>query len=78
MVSFEKHRSEELEAQSKNQKKVLVKEVKTLRSEVLARQAERDAYRQQLHELRQSVAQQLRRGSGGSNSVASPGKPSGR
>lgn len=71
MVSFEKHRAEETEAQFKNQKKLLVKEVKTLRSEVIARQAERDAYRQQLHELRQSVAQQLRRGgSSGSSSGA--------
>jgi len=71
MVAFEKHRVEELETQFKNTKKLLVKEVKTLRSEVLAKQAERDAYRQQLHELRQSVSQQMRRGGPGNNSSSS-------
>lgn len=65
MLQYERHRGEEAETQFKAQKKLLAKEIKSLRSEVLARQSERDGYRDQLKELRQSVALQFGRTGGG-------------
>lgn len=55
-LQFERHKLEEKEAEFRAQKRILAKEIKTLRSEVLARQAERDSYKEQLKELRQSIA----------------------
>jgi polyhydroxyalkanoate synthesis regulator phasin len=57
LLQFEKEKNEELDGKFKAEKKVLAKGIKSLRSEVLARQAERDNYKQQLDELRRSVSQ---------------------
>ena len=58
MLQFEKQKGEEAETQFKTQKKLLAREVKNLRSEVLAKQAERDAYKDELRTLRQAVSSQ--------------------
>ncbi|CAM9244289.1 unnamed protein product [Ascophyllum nodosum] len=60
MLRFEKQRGEAEEAAFKAQKKLLVAEVKKLRTANVALKAECDGLRQQLRDLRQSVSQ-LRR-----------------
>lgn len=60
MLRFEKQRGEAEEAAFKSQKKLLVAEVKKLRTANLALKAECGDLRQQLKELRHSVSQ-LRR-----------------
>lgn len=57
MLRFEKQRGEAEEAAFKGQKKLLVAEVKKLRTTNLALKAECDDLRQQLKDLRQSVSQ---------------------
>jgi hypothetical protein len=60
MADFEKQKAEEAEGQFRTQKKLLAREIKTLRSEVQARTAERDMYREELRNLRQTVSQYRR------------------
>lgn len=57
MLRFEKQRGEAEEAASKKQKRLLVNEVKKLRTTNLALKAECDDLRQQLKDLRTSVSQ---------------------
>ena len=57
MLRFEKQRGEAEEAASKAQKRLLVNEVKKLRTANLALKAECDDLRQQLKDLRTSVSQ---------------------
>lgn len=57
MLRFEKQRGEAEEAAFKAQKKLLVTEVKKLRTSNLAIKVERDDLREQLKDLRQSVSQ---------------------
>ncbi|CAM9948820.1 unnamed protein product [Choristocarpus tenellus] len=57
MLQFEKQRAEAEEAAFKQQKKLLVAEVKKLRMSNLALRADADTYRQQLKDLRESVSQ---------------------
>lgn len=57
MLRFEKQRGEAEEAASKAQKRLLVNEVKKLRTTNLALKAECDDLRQQLKDLRTSVSQ---------------------
>jgi len=52
MLGFERRKAEENEGQWRQQKKILAKEVKSLRNEVLVRQKERDAYRDELRNVR--------------------------
>jgi chromosome segregation ATPase len=52
MLGFERRKAEENEGLWRQQKKILAKEVKNLRNEVLMRQKERDAYRDELHNVR--------------------------
>lgn len=52
MLSFERQKADGNEAQWRQQKKILAKEVKSLRAEVLLRQKERDAYRDELRNVR--------------------------
>ena len=56
MLSFEKQKADDAEAQFRHQKKILAKEIKSLRAEVLARQSERDSYRDELQILRRSLS----------------------
>jgi chromosome segregation ATPase len=51
MLGFERRKAEENEGQWRQQKKILAKEVKSLRNEVLACQKERDAYRDELRNV---------------------------
>lgn len=57
MLRFEKQQREAEEAAFKAQKKLLVAEVKKLRTANVALKAECDDLRQQLRDLRQSVSQ---------------------
>lgn len=57
MLRFEKQRGEAAESAFKAQKKLLVTEVKKLRTSNLALKAECDDLRQQLKDLRTSVSQ---------------------
>ena len=52
MLGFERRKAEENEGQWRQQKKILAKEVKSLRNGVLVRQKERDAYRDELRNVR--------------------------
>lgn len=60
MLRFEKQRGEAEEAAFKSQKKLLVAEIKKLRTANLALKGENGDLRQQLKELRQSVSQLAR------------------
>ena len=55
MLQFERERGSESEREYKATKKVLVKEVKMNRAQILALQAERDGYREQNEVLRRAV-----------------------
>lgn len=56
MLNFEKQKADDTEAQFRHQKKILAKEIKCLRGEVLAKQSERDSYRDELQILRRSLS----------------------
>jgi esterase/lipase len=56
MLRFEKEKAEQNEAQFKQEKKLLITEVKKLRTQTLALQGEADDAKKQLRELRRSIA----------------------
>lgn len=68
MLQFERERLKENEVEWKATKKVLIKEVKSLRAQMIALAAERDGYREQNEQFRKSVmisapSSQVRHGS---------------
>jgi hypothetical protein len=69
MLQFERERIAESEREYKATKKVLVKEVKMNRAQILALQAERDGYREQNEVLRRAVI------SSGSSNIGGSGSP---
>jgi hypothetical protein len=71
MLQFERERLAESEREYKATKKVLVKEVKMNRAQILALEAERDGFREQNEVLRRAVIS-----SGSSNIGGGPGYPS--
>lgn len=67
MLQFEKEQLAESEREWKAQKKVLVKEVKSCRAQIVALQAERDGYYEQNSKLKEALLG-MNRGGGGGNS----------
>jgi hypothetical protein len=68
MLQFERERVKENEVEWKATRKVLVKEVKSLRAQMAALAAERDGYREQNEQLRRAVVTSL------SSSAGSPSR----
>ena len=66
MLKYEKEKLRENESEWKSTKKVLVKEVKSCRAQILALQAERDGYREQNDMLKRAIVNK------GSNGGTSP------
>ena len=66
MLKYEKEKLRENESEWKSTKKVLVKEVKSCRAQILALQAERDGYREQNDMLKRAIVNK------GSNGGSSP------
>lgn len=65
MLAFERAQAEARSGEFRAQKRLLAKEVKSLRSELLVCQRERDAYRHDLRALRESALLGLGVGGGG-------------
>ena len=64
MLKFEREKLRESESEWKSTKKVLVKEVKSCRAQILALQAERDGYREQNDMLKRAIVNKGKNGGG--------------